>query len=102
MSASLVRTSIILPLPSSPHWAPTRIVLAISYSRCGNKNPRSANSGACALFCAQTVRRAQPCVNFRRLGKVAVGGFIGWLQTGQAGRMLLENVPQRFDSFAVG
>src|SRR6185437_1599656 len=27
MSAVSVRKSIILPLPSSPHWAPTRIVL---------------------------------------------------------------------------
>jgi hypothetical protein len=28
-SARSVRTSMILPLPSSPHWAPTRIVLAM-------------------------------------------------------------------------
>src|SRR6267142_4103926 len=32
MSADSVSTSMILPLPSSPHWAPTRIVFAINFS----------------------------------------------------------------------
>ena len=32
MSAFSVSTSMILPLPSSPHWAPTRIVFAINCS----------------------------------------------------------------------
>jgi hypothetical protein len=31
MSAFSVSTSMILPLPSSPHWAPTKIVFAIFF-----------------------------------------------------------------------
>src|ERR1051325_3855519 len=65
MSASLVRTSIILPFPSSPHWAPTRIVLAISYWYLDNKNPRIAKLGAYTLFCVQTLERVLSSVNVR-------------------------------------
>src|SRR5262249_644025 len=49
MSASSVRTSMIFPLPSSPHWAPTSIVFAIFETHpCrlrmfhSNKKPRSS------------------------------------------------------------
>src|ERR1017187_5713196 len=40
-SACSVSTSMILPLPSSPHWAPTRIVFAIFFRRDGVSPPQN-------------------------------------------------------------
>src|SRR4051812_47459816 len=46
MSACSVRTSMIFPFPSSPHWAPTKIVFAIAIERARTiKNPEIVKSG---------------------------------------------------------
>ena len=44
MSAFSVRKSMILPLPSSPHWAPTRIVFAIFWRVLVGKKTTSRRS----------------------------------------------------------
>src|SRR5450432_2774520 len=51
-SACSVSTSMILPLPSSPHWAPTKIVVAITVLPYPNHKPtgkRNIWHGACLL-----------------------------------------------------
>src|ERR1700756_4981471 len=74
-SACSVSTSIILPLPSSPHWAPTRIVLAI-YS---TKNPEYKFGGKVLSLCVQNLGRGRRGVNkrFKSAGGLGVRLKVG-------------------------
>src|SRR2546428_14106190 len=52
-----------LPLPSSPHWAPIKMVFAITWSGRGNEKPRSVNSGHTHSLYNQKVERRPMAVN---------------------------------------
>jgi hypothetical protein len=72
----------ILPLPSSPHWAPTKIVLAMSLNRYAiasgsevrwtpklsrNKNPRMFFRGKAHSLCAWKVETQLQTVNVQSM-----------------------------------
>ena len=74
-----VSTSMILPLPSSPHWAPTRIVFAINYLIfCGGassaalpatiKIPGRKSGAKRRGLCAKKLKRPRAHVNSAKLG----------------------------------
>src|SRR5208283_468011 len=67
MSADSVSTSMILPLPSSPHWAPTRIVFAIDFLQAtpagANKNPRTKSGAKRRGLCVKKLEMPHDHVN---------------------------------------
>src|ERR1039458_10065840 len=60
----------ILPLPSSPHWAPTRIVFAINFLRTApdiaNKNPRTKIRGKAAGSLREEIKDAARSCQFSK------------------------------------
>src|SRR5215218_3529148 len=84
MSALSVSTSMILPLPSSPHWAPTRIVFAIVSGRApAIKIPEMQIRGGALSYLPRESKETMPGVSMLTTSLIPGGGVSHFLIEGE-------------------